>query len=232
MPILCCGLPVMTALDELMDEFEAWTPDAWDTLWLPWAPRRTHVYNPKIRYPAGSLAPGWRPKAWLSAETVEFLSKRAPPGAAQAGVPLAARAHAPVVLRGLRPGRLADLARRGGSGCTARTWCSGWLFRTTAPSSTPAASRWTRSYDVSNGFYDQHSSWFPQGAYHPDPEISAEVAADALAGEIADLGAGDPPGAGAARSAVPSTSRGHSGHRPAPLPGVRLHRDRGSDDDD
>lgn len=30
-------------------------------------------------------------------------------------------------------------------------------------------------------------------AYHPDPEINAEVIADAIAGEIADLAAGYPP---------------------------------------
>lgn len=29
--------------------------------------------------------------------------------------------------------------------------------------------------------------------YHPDPEINAEVIADAIAGEIADLAAGYPP---------------------------------------
>lgn len=46
---------------------------------------------------------------------------------------------------------------------------------------------------MSNGFFDQHGRWIPQAAYHPDPAISAEVAADALEGEVADLAAGLPP---------------------------------------
>ena len=65
---------------------------------------------------------------------------------------------------------------------------------------------------MSNGFFDQHGSWVPQGAYHPDPVISDEVAADALARR--DRGPGLPAcrrRAGAARSAAPSTAAATSG---------------------
>lgn len=60
-------------LDELMaadPPWDAWRPQA------DWAPRSVHVYYLEIRYPAGSHAPGWRPRAWTSAETANFLSKR------------------------------------------------------------------------------------------------------------------------------------------------------------
>ena len=65
----------MTRLDELMAEFGDYAPDAWTPL-ADWAPRRAHVYYLEILYPSGSLAPGWRPRTWLSAENAKFLSRR------------------------------------------------------------------------------------------------------------------------------------------------------------
>lgn len=56
-------------------ELEDWAPDAWTPM-APWAPRQAHVYYLEISYPAGSLAPGWRPRAWRSAETAKFLSRK------------------------------------------------------------------------------------------------------------------------------------------------------------
>lgn len=46
-------------------------------------------------------------------------------------------------------------------------------------------------------------------AYHPDPAIAAEVAADVLAAEVADLAAGYPPRAWTCPDCGAEHSRGH-----------------------
>lgn len=65
--------------------------------------------------------------------------------------------------------------------------------------------------------------------YHPDPQINAHVAADALDGECADLAAGYPPRRWRCVCGA-EHSRGHFGavgvHRCLSL---RLHRNRWSD---
>jgi len=66
---------VSTTVDDI-EQIQSWMLDQ-DTPMAPWAPREAHVYYLEITYPAGSLAPGWKPAAWdEAAASLKWRARR------------------------------------------------------------------------------------------------------------------------------------------------------------